>query len=546
MTQGQHSELDVVGGVGSLVPSRRQLLGGAAGAVVLGALASCGGSSSSPSTSSSSGTANAGAPKRGGNFRVGVSGGGSKDIFDGQNIITKPDQARLVTAFETLVNYDENYKLVFDGLAEEVTQDKPSQWTIRLRKGVEFHNGKTMTADDVVYSLQRITTKKNGLTGYASLASVDPAQIKKIDDQTVRLTLKSPDSTIADALAAYTSGIVPSGYKTYPSPQIGTGPYRLQSFTAGQQSVSTRNENYWRTGQPYFDQVTVIDFPDATAQVNALLAGQIDAMTDLPASQVAVAKARGTINVLVSKTGGWLPLCMAVDAPPFNDNRVRQAMRLVVDRQAQVQQVLSGYGSVANDLYSPFDPAFNGDLPQRQRDVEQAKSLLKQAGHENLTVDLHTTPGGAGMVSTATVFAAQAKDAGITINIRNDPNFYGDQYLKLPFSVDFWGTRNYLQQVAQGSLPTSPYNETHWPPKSGPGSNFTSLYQQALAATDAGKRTELIHEMQKLEYDNGGYIIPFYGDLVDAASSKIKGLVPSKGTLNLDGYGRGYRTIWFG
>ena len=544
MTHNQEREFIVAGGAGPFSPSRRQVLGGAAGAVALGALAACGSSKSSSSSSPSA--AASGTPKRGGNFRVGVSGGGAKDIFDGQNIITKPDQARLVTAFETLVNYDENYKLVYDGLAEEVTQDKPSQWTIKLRKGVEFHNGKTLNADDVIYSLQRITTKKNGLTGYASLASVDPKQIKKMDDQTVRMTLKTPDSTIADALAAYTSGIVPAGYRTYPSPQIGTGPYRLQKFTPGQQSVSTRNENYWRTGQPYFDQVTVIDFPDATAQVNALLAGQIDAMTDLPASQVAVAKSHGTIAVLVSKTGGWLPLCMAVDAPPFNDNRVRQAMRLVVDRQAMVQQVLSGYGSIANDLYAPFDPAFNSGLPQRARDVEQAKSLLKQAGHENLTVDLHTTPGGAGMVSTATVFATQAKDAGITVNIRNDPNFYGDQYLKLPFSVDFWGTRNYLQQVAQGSLPTSPYNETHWPPKSGPGSNFTSLYQQAVAATDAAKRTELIHEMQKLEYENGGYIIPFYGDLVDAASTKVKGLLPSKGTLNLDGYGRGYRTIWFG
>lgn len=544
MTHGQQPGLDLVGGDGPFLPSRRQLLGGAAGALVLGALAGCG-SGSSPS---SSGATSSGPPKRGGNFRLGVTGGGAKDMFDGQNEITKPDQARLVSAFETLVNYDENYQLTYDGLAESVTQDMPTQWTIRLRKGIEFQNGKTLAAEDVIYSLKRILTKSNGLTGYSSLASVDPAQIKQMDPQTVRLTLKTADSTIADALAAYTSGIVPVGYKTYkgdPKTQIGTGAYKLVSFNPGQQSVSVRNPNYWRTGQPYFDQVTIIDFPDATAQVNALFAGQIDAMTDLPNSQVGIAKSRRDVSVLDSKTGGFIPLCMAVDAPPFNDPKVRQAMRLVVDRQAMVQQVLSGYGSVANDLYSPFDPAFTS-LPQRQRDVGQAKSLLKAAGHENLTVDLHTTPGGTGMVATATVFAAQAKDAGITINVRNDPNFYGDQYLKLPFSVDFWGTRNYLQQVAQGSLPTSPYNETHWPPASGPGSNFTSLYQQALAASDEAKRTELIHEMQKLEYDNGGYVIPFFVDLVDAHSSKVQGLKPSKGTLNLDGYGRGYRTIWFG
>ena len=96
-------------------------------------------------------------------------------------------------------------------------------------------------------------------------------------------------------------------------------------------------------------------------------------------------------------------------------------------------------------------------------------------------MDLHTTNGAAGMVETATVFANQAQAAGVKINVINDPNYYGNQYLKLAFSIDFWGTRSYLNQVQQGSLPNSPYNETHWPPKSGTGSNFESLYNQALA-----------------------------------------------------------------
>jgi peptide/nickel transport system substrate-binding protein len=369
-----------------------------------------------------------------------------------------------------------------------------------------------------------------------------------MDKYTVRLPLLSADSTIPQTLASYTFGIVPVGYKTYSgdvSTQVGTGPYKLKSFDPGQQSVSERNPNYWRSGEPYFDQVTIIDFADATAQVNALLGGQIDAMTDLPASQVQVVKSH-QMAALISKTGGWLPLCMAIDMPPFNDNRVRQAMRLLVDREAMVEQILSGYGFVGNDLYSPFDEGYNKDLPQREQDIDQAKSLLKAAGKEGLNVDLHTTAGAAGMVSLASVFASQAKQAGVTINVKNDPNYYGDAYLKLAFSVDFWGTRGYLNQVQQGSLPTSPYNETHWPPKSGPGSNFGSLYKQALAATDDSKRVEIEHEMQKLEYDNGGYIIPFFGDLIDGYSTKVQGLKPSKGTLNLDTYGHGYRTIWFG
>ena len=523
--------------------SRRQLLVGAAGLAAVGGLAAaCGSSSSSPSTGSTTGAS--GAPKRGGNFRLGVTGGGSKDIMDGQNIITKPDQARLVSAFETLLLFDDNYQLTNNGLAENVTQDNPTQYTIRLRQGIEFQNGKTMTADDVIYSFQRIGTKKFGLTGYAATGTMDIAGIKKLDQYTVRLPLKSPDSTIPQTLGSYTFTVVPVGYQAYPHPQVGTGAYKLKSFTPGQQSIHERNPHYWRSGQPYFDTVTITDFSDATAQVNALLGGQIDAMTDLPPSQVKVVQARG-MGALVSKTGGWLPICMAIDLPPFNDARVRQAMRLLVDRPGMLQQVASGYGFVGNDLYAPFDPGYDKALPQRHQDIAQAKSLLKAAGHANLSVDLHTTNGAAGMVDTATVFANQASAAGVKINVINDPNYYGNQYLKLAFSVDFWGTRAYLNQVQQGSLPNAPYNETHWPPKSGTGSNFGSLYNQAVATTNQATRIGIEHEMQQIEYNTGGYIIPFFGGLIDGYTAKVKGLKPSKGTLNLDSFGHGYRTIWF-
>ena len=516
--------------------TRRRLLinaGVFAGGVMLaGPLAACG--STTPATSTG------GSPKRGGTFRLGVTGGGAKDMIDGQNIVTKPDQARLVAGFETLLEYDEQYKLQ-PALAESVTQDAPTKWTIHLKQGVTFHDGKPLTADDVIYSFKRILSKSEGLFGNAGLASIDPNNMTKVDDRTVTLNLKQADSTIGDQLGQYYNGIVPTGY-TRAGQQIGTGPYKVQSFTKGQQSVHVRNPNYWRSGQPYFDQVTIIDFPDPAAQVNALLSGQIDAMTDIPFAQVTVAKNHGGIAVLEGQGAGWLPLCMAIDMPPFDNNDVRQAMRLIVDRNAMLQQVLSGHGRVANDLYSPFDPAYDSSLPQRHQDIAQAKALLKKAGKENLVVDLHTTDGAAGMVDSANIFASQAKAAGVTVNVHNDPNYYGDQYLKLAFSVDFWGTRNYLPQVANGSIPTAPYDECHWPPS---GSNYISLYQQALAETDPGKRADIIHQMQKLEYDQGGYIVPFFNNLVDAYSTKVAGFQVSKATLNLDSFGHGYRTIWF-
>src|ERR1700730_17032646 len=394
-------------------PTRSRLVinaGGWAGGVMLaGPLAACG--TTTPTTSTG------GSPKRGGTFRLGVTGGGAKDLIDGQTIITKPDQARLVAGFETLLEYDKDYKLQTTGLAESVTQDAPDKWTIKLKSGITFHDGKPLTADDVVYSLKRILTSKEGLFGGAGLGSVDPNNITKVDNLTVRLNLKTPDSTIGDQLGQYYNGIVPVGY-TRAGTQNGTGPYKVQTFTPGQQSVHVRNPNYWRSGQPYFDQVTVIDFPDPSAQVNALLAGQLDAITDIPFAQVDVVKAHPGLAVLESPGGGWLPLCMAIDMEPFTEVRVRQAFRLMADRQAIVTQVLSGHGRIANDLYAPFDEGYATDLPQRLQDFAQAKSLLKAAGKEGMSVDLHTTDGAAGMVDVANVFANQAKGAGITLNVK--------------------------------------------------------------------------------------------------------------------------------
>jgi peptide/nickel transport system substrate-binding protein len=515
--------------------SRRELLAATGGVVLAGGLAANAG------TALASGTA--AKPKRGGTFRLGVTGGGAKDFIDGQSITTKPDQARLTSGWETLLTYDRNYKLTTDGLAEEATQINPKLWRIKLKSGIEFNNGKTLSADDVIYSLRRIANPKNKLFGSAGVAAIDLAGLKAVDKLTVRMPLKTADSTIAEQLGQYYNGIVPVGYsRTNKLKWVGTGPFITQSFSPGRQSVHNRNPNYWKSGQPYFDSVKVIDFADSSAQVNALLSGAIDAMTDIPFAQITTAQSHGNIKILESPGGGWLPLCMAVDMAPFDDVRVRQAMRLIVDRPAMLAQVLSGHGHIANDLYAPFDADYAKQLPQRHQDIDQAKSLLKAAGKEGLTVDLHTTDGAGGMVDSANVFAAQAKAAGVTINVKNDPNYYGDQYLKLAFSVDFWGTRSYLPQVALGTIPGAAYNECHWPPS---GSNFTALYKQAVAAPTPAKRRAIELQMQKQEYDTGGYIIPFFNNLVDAYSSKVAGFVPSKGTLNLDAFGHGYRTIWF-
>lgn len=491
-----------------------------------------------------------GQAKRGGTFRLAVSGG-STDFIDGQHIVAKSDIARLMTGWEGLAYFDENYRIKL-ALAEELTAEKANQYLIRVRDGIEFHNGKTLTIDDVVYSIRRTKNPKLKLFGNAGFGAIDLNRIRKLDSRTARLTLSRPDVTLMEAFAQYFQGIVPVGYQPSavgkgPLQYVGTGPFKVESFTPGRESVHVRNENYWRTGQPYFDEVRIINFPDDAAKVNALLSGQIDAMTDVPFAQVPVVRRRSNLKVYTAQTGAWTPLCMRVDVAPFRDVRVRRAMRLLINRPQAVRQGLSGFGRVANDIYSPFDPAYAGDeFPQRRYDPEQARSLLRSAGREGLSVELVTSPADTGMVEGATIFAQNAKAGGVNVTVRNvdGGTIYGDQYLKWPFSADYWGTRNYLQQVAAGVLKTAPFNETHW--DAYPGyKRFESLYRQALATVDDRKRAQIIKEMQRMEYQDGGLIIWGFKNLTDAYSSKVGGFKVDRGTLNLNKYGNGFRTIYF-
>jgi peptide/nickel transport system substrate-binding protein len=190
-----------------------------------------------------------------------------------------------------------------------------------------------------------------------------------------------------------------------------------------------------------------------------------------------------------------------------------------VNRPQLIDSALDGYGVVASDVFGVYDPDFNHSL-HRVQDIQQAKFLLKQAGHENLKVTLTTSPAATGMVAMATVLAEQAKAAGVTINLSNVPSstFFGKNYLQWPFSQDFYGYSPYLAQVAQSTLAGSPFNETHIN-----NPTLTGMYNRANATVDASARKQIEYEMQMYDFTEGGYIIPAYIDSLDAYSTKITG-----------------------
>ncbi|MFD1210585.1 ABC transporter substrate-binding protein [Arthrobacter sp. GCM10027362] len=479
-----------------------------------------------------------GPPQRGGRLRVGLAGGGAVDSLDAHSSVSTTDIARVVNLYEPLLYRDENYELK-PLLATRVTPSADARvWTVDLRRGVKFHDGRPMTGRDVAASFRRIVNPDDPKSGAAALAILD--EVAVLGEHRVEFRLSSPSATFDDSLGQYTLGIVPEDYD--PAGPVGTGPFKYRSFSPGRNSVFVRNEHYWREGEPYLDELEILNFSDDDSLINALLSTQVDAIGQIPLALLEVIEADPRISILKSETGAWMPFTMRVDRPPFDDVRVRQAFRLAVDREQMIDQVLSGNGSLGNDMYSPFDPGYPSHLPQRVQDIAQARKLLAEAGYaDGLTVELVTAPIQSGAVEAAQVFAQQAAAAGITVKIRqvDTTTFFGDSYLKWDFAQDFYYTRNYLPQVAASTLPTAPFNETHWNHP-----EFNALIEQATGTVDAAERNALIAKAMEIEYNEGGYIIWGHANQADAYQQYVAGLVPNRTGLALSGFE--FRRVWLG
>jgi peptide/nickel transport system substrate-binding protein len=516
---------------GAATLNRRQLLRGvAATGAVAGAgslIAACSGSSSR-TTSTVTPTAS---PKRGGDLKVGLSGSSGADTLDPHGGLTFIDSARAQSLYQPLAQLN-NHAQMEMVLAEHITANSPKEWIIKLRQDVTFHDGKPLTAQDVIYSFRRVLTGKasNGFpfAGLASLGPLDSNGLKALDKHTVQVTFGAPYASFYDHLAYwYYLYIIPDGFNPAAKNAIpnGTGPFKYQSFTPQQRSVFVKNPNYWVSGQPYLDTLTVIDFSDTTALQDALSTGVIHAAGGFDGPELAALGTASGVKIVASHTGAITPFTMRVDKPPFNDVRLRQAMRLLVDRPQLIDSALDGYGVAASDVFSPYDSDFNNSL-HRQQDIPAAKSLLKQAGYDgDFKVTLVTSPASTGMVAMATVLKEQAQAAGVTINLSNvpPPTFFGPNYLKSVFSQDFYNYNPYLPQVSTSMLGiTSPYNETHTN-----DNTLNNLYKQTNETLNPSVRKELVYEMQKYDFDQGGYIIPAFIDALDAYSTKITGYSPS-------------------
>jgi peptide/nickel transport system substrate-binding protein len=480
----------------------------------------------------------AGKPKYGGVLRVGLPQGGTTDTIDAAKGALLPDYARRRNLYDSLVRLNPQTGEIENTLAEEITPNRDAtEWTIRLRDGVEFHNGKTLEAEDLAFTLQRAFDPAIASPDAAQLKFLDPNSIKVIDKRTVRVGMLRPyllPYSFHEGVA-----LTPVGYD--PQNPVGTGPFKFKSFTPGERSVFTAHDNYWQ-GRPFADELELIDLTDDTARLNAQLGGQTDLMVSVPYGNAQTLATTGGQTLVETPNDGYSPFAMNCAVPPFDDPRVRQAMRLLADRQAIIDSAFAGYGRIGNDLYAPSDPHFDSSIEQRVQDVDQAKFLLKQAGHEDTTFTFSAVPLVAGSFEAAQVFAQTAKSAGVNIKVEQvDVETYINGYGTWPMVNSQWPYLPWITCLMASDGPGAAYPETQF---GDVDQEFAGLFDQVVGELDDAKRTQVAADMQQIEHERGGYLIHSFTTLVDAASTRVTGYA----TENQVGWDFGsfeFRTVSF-
>jgi peptide/nickel transport system substrate-binding protein len=465
-------------------------------------------------------SARAAAPKKGGRVRLGSAGGSTTDSMDPGTLMHTMSQTVNQCLRSHLVEVDYKGEVVPE-LAEswEASPDA-LKWTFKLRKGVEFHNGKTMTAEDIVYSFNE---HRGEDTKSAAKGVTDPiVDIKADGKHTVIFTLKEGNADFPFIASDYHIPAVPTGTKGKEYEKgVGTGPFIMQAWEPGVRFFGKRNPNYFREGRPYFDEVEIIGIADTSARTNALKTGQVDVMNRCePKTFHFLEKAPG-IQALKLEGARHYTIPMMTTIKPYDNNDVRLGLKYAIDRKLLVDKVLRGYGYLGNDHPIPRNNKyFAKDLPQREYDPDKAKFHLNKAGMLDHTFKLHAADAAfPGAVDASVVIQESARKAGIKINVVREPDdgYWENVWIKKEWVQCYWSgrpTADWMFSLAYTE--DANWNDTLWKhPK------FNQLIRAARAELDDKKRHEMYVECQRIVRDEGATPVPAFSLQLSAASKKL-------------------------
>ena len=462
-------------------------------------------------------------PKRGGQVRFAWDLHGPSDTLDPILFTSSLDYGRGRLLYNNLCRFNEDLTVGPELATEWEASDDVMEWTFKLRKGVEWHDGTPLTADDVVYSMMRHIGDES--PSKAKVLFGDVKEWTKVDNHTVKATLSAPNAELPIILGTFHFKIVKDGATDFQSP-IGTGPYILKEFKPGVRSVHDRNDNYWNDAHegPYVDRYEAFGITDSVARVNALIAGDIQMCANLDPKAIPQVEDSGVAEPFAVASGVYAAITAMVDREPGNNPDFVRGLKHLQRRDRILKVVQKGVGSLGND--QPVGPAYGADWckeandpPTHPYDPDKAKFYLNKSGIT--AAELHVAEVAAGVTDMSLLMQRECSKIGFDLSLKKVPNdgYWGAVWMKQPMNVSAWNMRpsaNIMMTIAFKS--DAPWNESRWK-----NERFDQLLGMARAELDPAKRYEMNCEMQKICSEESGTMIPTHRAYLDAKAKNLKG-----------------------
>jgi len=458
-------------------------------------------------------------PQRGGHLVIGLQGGESTNSLDPALALSQVPFSYLRTTGDTLVNISPEGEIV-PRLAEEISASSDAKtWSFKIRSGVEFHNGQTLTAEDCAQTLRRHSDEESqsgalgimrGLTGI------------RVDGDVLVLETETPNADLPYLLADYHLVIQPNGGFDDPSAGIFTGPYKWVGNEPGVRHVMEKFANHWDDSIGHYNSVEMLVINDATARNSALQSGQVQMINRVePRVAGLLARAPG-VSIQSTSGRGHYVFIMHCNTAPFDNNDLRLALKYAIDREDMLDKILRGYGSLGNDMpVNEAYPLFDDTIEQRTYDPDRARHHYERSGHDGPVILRTSEVAFPGAVDAAQLFQESAARAGIPIEILREPGdgYWSEVWNVQPFSASYWGGRPVQDQMySTAYLSTADWNDTRFFDE-----RFDSLLLEARGELDLDRRKALYSEMGTIVRDEGGLICPMFNDFIDAHNAQVEG-----------------------
>lgn len=475
-------------------------------------------------------------PKKGGSIRVAGYASSTADTLDPAKSSNATDYVRCNFFYNGLASIDET-GAPQPALAESFETKDAKVWVFKLRKGVTFHNGKSLTSEDVLFSLKRHLDPSVG--SKAQKLAAQMAEIVANGDAEVQITLTGPNADFPTILGTSQFLIVQAGTTDF-SKGVGTGPFKLAEFQPGVHSVAVRNENYWGSNGPYLDQIEFFGLADEQARLNALMSGDIQLASAINPRSLAVLEGTGEFDQLITSAGGYTNLIMRLDDGPGKNPDFVLGMKYLMNRDLIRTAIFRGYAEIANDQPIAAANRFHANLPQREFDADKAKFHFGKAGVIGSIIPIVASTAADNSVEMATLMQQEAQKIGVTLDVQRVPSdgYWSNYWMKSAVGFGNINPRPTADLIlSQFFLSDADWNESRWK-----DTNFDKLVIGARGETDNDKRKQMYHDAQELIRDESGVVIPVFATNIDVHSKALKGLKPMM-TGSLMGYAFGEH-VW--